>query len=231
MNAQIVIVTGSEPLDDEVIAALDPDAVVLAADGGMDLALAAGLRPSALIGDCDSVSDEGVAWAKENATVARHPTDKDRTDTELALAVAVDMRPERLTMVGGGDRLDHTLAALGALAARHLTGIPEIDAWWSGQHVDVLHGPGRRTLRLAPGSTLSLITLGRPCDKVSITGVRWPLEAHRLQPGAGIAVSNEVTDPDGDVAVSLSSGVVHVFDVPSDAPRDQRSGGRRRRSR
>lgn len=221
MNEHIVIVTGTSPIDERAVATVASDAIVLGVDSGLDVALAAGLKPSGLIGDLDSVSEEGHRWAQEHATVARHPTAKDQTDTELALAFATDMNPERLTMIGGGNRLDHTIAALGALGAPHLTGVPVVDAWWDGQHVDVIAGPGRRTLHLEPNSIVSLVVLGRRCENVSISGVRWALDEHRLDPVVGLGVSNEVIDPDGVVKVSVSTGVLTVFDVPRvDRPPD-----------
>lgn len=218
MNDHIAIVTGASPLPEHVVAAIPSAAIVLGVDRGLDLALDAGLRPSGLIGDLDSVSEEGAEWARTHATVARHPTDKNQTDTELALAFAADMQPEQLTLVGGGHRLDHTIAAIGALAARTLTGIPVLDGWWDGQHLDVLHGPARRTLELEPGSTLSLLAIGPACNNVTIEGVRWPLSEHRLDPVVGLGVSNEVTASDGLVPVDVSTGVLTVFDQPRTSP-------------
>ncbi len=214
MNDHIIIVTGASPLPDHVVAAIPPSAIVLGVDGGLDLALAADLRPSGLIGDLDSVSPEGLEWARIHATIAKHPSDKNQTDTELALAFAADMQPERLTLIGGGDRLDHTIAAIGSLAARPLTGIPVLEGWWDGQHLDVLHGPARRTLELEPESTLSLLAIGPACKVVTIDGVRWPLSEHRLDPVIGLGVSNEVIATDGRVSISLSVGVLTVFDQP-----------------
>ncbi len=218
MNEHIVVVTGASPLPDHVVATIPPAAIVLGVDGGLDLALAAGLSPSGLIGDLDSVSEDGIAWAKQYATIARHPTDKNQTDTELALSFAADMQPARLTLIGGGDRLDHTIAAIGSLSARSLTGVPVLDGWWDGRHLDVLHGPARRTLDLEPGSTLSLLAIGPKCIGVTIAGVRWPLTDHRLEPVSGLGVSNEVTAPDGRVPISVSTGVITVFDTPRPSP-------------
>lgn len=214
MHEHIAIITGASPLSSRIVDTIPHSAIVLAVDGGLDVALAAGLRPSGLIGDLDSVTAEGLAWAEAHATIARHPTDKAQTDTELALLFAADMQPERLTMVGGGDRLDHTVAALGALAADRLATVPLLDGWWNGQHLDVIHGPGRRTLRLQPGSTLSMLAIGPRCHGVGVSGVRWPLEDHTLEPVVGLGISNEVTDPDGAVNVTVSNGVLTIFDTP-----------------
>ncbi len=218
MNERIVIVTGSSPLPRHVVSRIPAEAIIIAVDGGIDRALAAGLAPSGLIGDLDSVTPAGLAWAREHVTIDQHPTDKDRTDTELALAFAVDMDPERLTLVGGGDRLDHTIAALGALGAPALTSVPRIDAWWGGQHVEVVHGPGRATLDLVAGSTLSLLALHGTCTKVSIDGVRWPLDQAEIFPVDGLGISNEVSigdTPFAEVSIELSSGVLTVFDQPA----------------
>ncbi len=44
-RVEAIIVTGGAPLDDRAVAALPRDAFVVAADGGLDHALAAGLEP------------------------------------------------------------------------------------------------------------------------------------------------------------------------------------------
>ncbi len=100
---------------------------MIAADGGLDHARAAGLDPDVLVGDLDSISALGLAWASEHAEVVRHPVDKAATDTELAIAHAATFAPGRLLLVAGqGDRLDHAVAALGALGAPALAGIASL---------------------------------------------------------------------------------------------------------
>ena len=141
MDETVIVVTGAEPLDHDAVAQLPRDAIVIAADGALDHALAGGLTPAALVGDLDSISADGLAWAEAHATIQRHDRDKDQTDTELALSIAADFNPGRLILVsGGGDRLDHTLAAIGALGHPAVTSIPIVEAWWGGQHIRVLHG-------------------------------------------------------------------------------------------
>jgi thiamine pyrophosphokinase len=223
MNERVVIITGAAPLAPDIVSLIPDDAVLLAVDGGLDHALAAGLEPSGLIGDLDSVTDEGLTWAARNAEITRHPTDKEQTDTELALALAVTMDPAHLTLIGGGDRLDHTVAGIGALGALALTSIPTLDAWWDGQHIQVVHGPGKATLRLVPGSTMSMLALHGPCTKVTLTGTRWELDELDLDPVVGLGVSNEVPDGDEavDVDVSLSAGILTIFDQPAPVETEQ----------
>jgi len=233
VNEHIVIITGASSLGADLVARLRSEAtehtVWIAVDGGLDHALAAGLEPTHLVGDLDSVTEEGLAWAARHAEISRHPADKDQTDTELALALASKFDPERITLVGGGDRLDHTFAGIGALGALGLTSVPLLDGWWDGQHLSVVHGPGSTALRLVPGSTLSLLALHGPCLRVTLSGARWKLDQCDLDPLVGMGVSNEVPDGDDpvDVEVTLSGGVLTIFDDPALDPAPDSDGTER----
>lgn len=216
MDDSVIVVTGATPLEARAVDALPPDAIVIAADGALDHALAAGLEPAALVGDLDSVSPAGLAWAEAHCTIDRHPTDKDRTDTELALATAADLVPAHLTMVAGaGDRLDHTIAAIIALGHPSLTSIPQLDGWWGDQRLVVLHGPGRCGIDVVEGTTISLLALHGTCSGLSVTGVRWPLADAELAVGVGLGVSNEATD--NRIEITVSAGVVTAVINPSPA--------------
>ena len=72
MTGCAVVVTGADALPAAALAAIPPDAVVIAADGALDHALAAGLTPAGLVGDLDSVSARGLTWAQAHATIERH---------------------------------------------------------------------------------------------------------------------------------------------------------------
>jgi len=210
----VIVVTGSLPLDPLAVAEVPTNAIVLAADGGLDHALAAGLTPAGLVGDLDSISPAGLAWAEQHATVARHDPRKDQTDTELALATAIDLNPARLVLLaGGGDRLDHTLGALGALGHPTLTSIPIIEGWWGRQRIRVVHGPGRAQFdNMVPGTTLSVLAAHGPCEGVTLTGVQWPLTNHQLDPLVGLGISNITVEP--TVSIAVLRGVVTVFLAP-----------------
>jgi hypothetical protein len=141
----VVVVSGGADLDLVAVEAVAGADRVVAADGGLDHALAAGLRPDVLVGDLDSVSAAGLDWATANIAIERHPVDKVATDTELALSCAAAMRPRRVTLVaGGGDRLDHAIAAIGALGQEALGGIEIVTGWWGARSRWIVH-PARRS--------------------------------------------------------------------------------------
>lgn len=213
MNEAIVVISGAVPLAGHVVERIPADADIIAVDGGLDHALAAGLLPRRLVGDLDSVTDDSLMWAARNAEIVRYPTDKDQTDTELALALAAMSDPASITLIGGGDRLDHTVAGIGALGMIVLTGVPVLDAWWDGQHVRVLHGPGTATLDVEPASTLSIVAMHGACRHVTVRGTRWELDRFDLEPLAGTGVSNVAEG--GAVEITVAGGVLTVFDVPA----------------
>ncbi len=216
LTDSVVVVTGAAPLPADAVAAIPPGSVVIACDGALDYALASGLEPTLLVGDLDSVSAAGRAWAESCATVEQHDPDKDHTDTELALARAADFNPTRLLLLaGGGDRLDHTIAAIAALGHPSLTSIPSIVGRWAGHDLTVVHGPGRTTLDSPVGTTVSLLALHGVCTGVTVDGVRWPLTDAELVPGVSLGVSNEITET--PATVTLSAGVLTI--VHTDDPR------------
>ena len=110
----VVVVSGGEPPAPRAALAVPLGAPVVAADQGLEHALALGLEVTVAVGDFDSASPEAVAVAQASGTrVERHPQEKDATDLELALDLAAAMSPERiLVLAGDGGRLDHLLASL-----------------------------------------------------------------------------------------------------------------------
>lgn len=237
----VVVVTGAAAIAPAVAAgvvALAPD-VVVAADGGLDWARASGLRPDVLIGDLDSVSARGLAWADQHGTVIRHPADKTATDTELAVAYAAALGPRRLVLVAGpGDRLDHTIAAVGALGSAtadtadtrdagtpgvtHGTSDPAgagdidvVEAWWGDDRLLVATPRRRVTLDEPTGTTFSVLAMHGQATSVSITGARWPLSGATLGPVTGQGVSNAVVD--GLVTVTVDDGTLTII-IPGAQP-------------
>ena len=67
---------------------------VIAADGGAARCLAAGVRPDIVVGDFDSLPVEALARLRELGVEVRTASpDKDESDMELCLLVALEARP------------------------------------------------------------------------------------------------------------------------------------------
>lgn len=209
----VVIVIGAESLSPAVAALLPGDATIIAADSGLDHALAAGILPSVVVGDLDSISADGLKWAREHSTINEHPADKDETDTELAVRHAADLNPDRLVVIsGGGDRLDHTMAVLGALASATVTSVPRIDLVWGEQHIRIVHGPSRVSIGTESRTPVSIISLVGTATGVALTGTKWELAGADLAPLSGFGVSNVAVAE--QLNLSITTGVIAVFHHP-----------------
>ena len=101
----VVVVSGGEPLDLHTALAVPAGAPVVAADSGLDSALALGLDVTVATGDFDSASPETVVAAEASGVrIERHPAEKDATDLELALDTAASMTPDRILVLAGRGR-------------------------------------------------------------------------------------------------------------------------------
>jgi thiamine pyrophosphokinase len=84
------------------------DALLAAADSGLVAAEEAGFRPGWVIGDMDSLDDDSRLSGYPPQCVMRYGTDKDYTDTELALSLITEKGCDEIWIIGsGGGRIDH----------------------------------------------------------------------------------------------------------------------------
>jgi thiamine pyrophosphokinase len=193
--SQVVVVVGGGPLSPRALTDLLPSATVIAADSGLDHAVAAGLRPTVLVGDLDSISAHGKMWAyAHELDIDQHPVDKGATDTELALLRAAATDATDLVVVGArGDRFDHTLGTLAALGNSALGRFETIQLLLDDTVMHVIHSQHSVTLDLPQNSSFSLLALHGPCRGVEVTGARWPLSEATLESSSTRGISNEST--------------------------------------
>jgi thiamine pyrophosphokinase len=191
------------------------DALVIAADGGSLEADRLGLRIDRLIGDLDSIPPEVLARLEDQGVpVERHPPDKDASDLELALELALREGVEEALVVGGdAGRFDHTVGAGLLLASERWTAMT-IDAVFGAALVHVVRD--ERRLQGSPGELVSLFALGGPVSGVTTTGLRWELDDDVLRPGSTWGLSNEFVEP--IAAVRVRDGVVLAIRPGAEAP-------------
>jgi thiamine pyrophosphokinase len=166
--------------------------LVIAADSGAEALVALDIQPHVLVGDFDSVSAATRARVAEaGAEVIALRADKDWTDAEVALRLAVDRNADRITVFGalGGPRLDHLLGNLLLLSAPWLQGcdVRLLDA----RH-EVFLARGDGSIAGFLGDLVSLLALTRVVEAVETEGLLYPLRGESLYRGATRGVSNEL---------------------------------------
>ena len=194
--SQVVVVLGGGPLSSRAAGEVAAGATIIAADSGLDHAVAAGLRPTVLIGDLDSISAHGKMWAyAHELEIEEHDCDKDSTDTELALVRAAATEATDLLVLGAaGERFDHALGTLAALGNPVLARFETVRLMLDDTAVHVIHAGHSLPIDLPRHTEFSLLALHGACRGVEISGARWPLTDAVLEPSSTRGISNETTD-------------------------------------
>ena len=94
----VVVVAGGDPISVDVIGDLPEGTFVVAADSGLDHAIAIGLDVDLIIGDLDSVAASSLATSR-GIPIEQYPTHKDQTDLELALNAALRLEADRVIVI------------------------------------------------------------------------------------------------------------------------------------
>jgi thiamine pyrophosphokinase len=204
----IVVADGvPDPADARLLDAAD---LLIAADGGARWLEDQGRLPGLVVGDLDSLEGEALErLARAGSRVERHPTEKDASDTELALAAAVTAGADRIVVLGamGGPRLDHELANLLLLVdpalrrrdVRIVRGAAEVRAMTGGSTL-VLDG--------GVGDTVTLVPVGGDAIGVTTQGLRYALHGETLPLGTSRGLSNEVVQAPASVRLRVGSLLV-----------------------
>lgn len=187
----------------------------LACDGGANALASIGVRPDTVIGDLDSIAPETRRWVGEDRLV--HVTDQETTDFEKALA----WTSEPLIVLGAlGGRLDHTVANLGALA-REGRGL-DLILLSETERVFATNRPLECPAR--PGETWSFWTFD-PGVRLTLDGVRWPVDDAPLHVGRRPSISNQAASemiriqPSGGSVVACTRTAAPTFGPdPSSKP-------------
>ena len=178
---------------------------VIAADLGAQHALCWGWRVDLLVGDLDSLPPDTARALEEAGTeILRVPAAKDQTDTELAIARALELGADRLIICGAtGGRTDHLLANVLLLAHGALASIDAclVDG---RETVRLLRAKGERAhveIEGTPDDLISLLPLGADATGVTTGGLLYPLKDETLHLGEARGVSNVFTGSRAQVSL------------------------------
>lgn len=194
---------------------LQPDDLLIAADGGLHHLQALGLHPHILLGDLDSVTPAEVEETRAlGVQVVRFPVDKDETDLQLAIDRAVAEGCSQVVVAGGlGGRLDQTLGNIflvqqpshPGLSIRLDDGLDEVFLITTRAEID-----GQA------GDIVSLLPLGGPAFDVKTVDLKYPLNYEKLFPEKTRGISNVMLAT--RARVSLSRGVLICIHSRSSIP-------------
>ena len=170
--------------------ALPKDAMILCADSGLRHARALGISPDWVLGDFDSSSEQ-----PEGESVLRYPPEKDDTDTQSTLNLAIRRGAKNILILGAtGGRLDHFIGNMGLLGYGRQKGVNVILA--DAQNYICLVENGHIIRKDSQfGKYVSFFAAGETVEGLTLKGFKYPLDHYRLTTdNCGRTVSNEIQE-------------------------------------
>jgi thiamine pyrophosphokinase len=179
--------------------------LIIAADGGAEVARRYDVTPDFIIGDLDSVSPGTRRFFRLVPTLKI--SRQDNTDLEKSLDFAVAQRPDQMTILGAtGKRIDFTLGNLSVIwnyVTR--TNISFAGDGWTAMPI------GKKcSMRARRGTTVSLVPFGR-CSGITLRGLRYHLNNAKMDVGS-IGVSNVVDRSPFSVSVKRGRMLMIVLE-------------------
>ena len=210
MSKCLVLLGGDLGPADWVDKYISNPSYIIAADGGARHANSLGLQLSHLVGDFDSIDPVLLdSLRKSGVKVQQYDTDKNATDGEIALDLALELGATVVHILGNeGGRFDHLQSGVMLLANEK----------YAGLKIWIYQGSFRSTLLrsdqelvLEPGlagKKFSLIPISEKVEGVDLFGARWPLRQDRLSIGSSRSLCNEFTDT--ELKLSIKKGLLLV---------------------
>lgn len=169
--------------------------LMIGIDGGARFFYEADLAPDLLVGDFDSLDPMILRRFQEQKveTLQFNPI-KDETDTQLALATAMDRGCQEIYLFGAtGTRLDHVIANIQILAQAVRRGVK---AWLLDPHNRIHLVDREETIRKSEqfGSYVSFFPLTTTVTGLTLKGFAYPLADAVIYSDKSLTVSNEIAD-------------------------------------
>jgi len=170
--------------------------LLIGVDGGTKHILKLGLKPNYIIGDLDSYTPKN-----KTIPVIKYPTDKDFTDSELAIKFVIEKKYREIIIFAfAGDRLDHMISNLmifAALPANIVIYTDKQEFYFVKNKLEII---GQKN------DLISLIPLFTDCQNVTTSNLKFPLNDETLTIKEGRGISNVMLS--SKATVSLKSGTL-----------------------
>lgn len=180
----------------------DGDVLVGADRGALDL-IRHGYRPDMALGDFDSVTDSEAELIRQMSRqfVPCDPVKKDSTDTEMAMAWALEQGAGEIILCGVlGTRWDHSLANVHLLRIALDHGVPcrIVD-----EYNELMLMDNRAVLTVARSrfAHVSLLPLSLEVTGITLGGFQYPLHEATLTIGQSLGISNVLIGEQGTIAI------------------------------
>ena len=184
----------------------------IAADSGMSFFYEIGKKPDYIVGDFDSADKKILDYFRkqEDIIFREFCPQKDETDTELALTMALGLGADEICVLGAtGNRIDHVIGNIFLLCKPLKEGIPCILVD-KHNRIRLVNHVLCLEKKKQFGKYVSVLPLTQQAGGVNLHGFKYPLNKATLTNNNSLGVSNEITD---EVArIEIGTGIVIVIE-------------------
>jgi thiamine pyrophosphokinase len=204
----IIISGGNSPSKELLMKEITEDTFLIGADSGADCLYDYNIKPDLLVGDFDSINKNVFKYyEKSDCIIDIYPTEKDSTDTEIAVQKALSMNPSEIVFLGcTGSRIDHLFGNIGMLKICLEYGV---NACIKDKNNNIRLIDTPILLKGTVGDIFSVQSYGDEVVGLTIKGGKYPLNNYDLKIGESITISNEFAS--SEVQLEFKSGTLMVI--------------------
>ncbi len=214
MSKKSLIITGGSidrPFAIKVWNAQEWDQVI-GVDSALRFCVEEGLIPDVILGDFDSAHPEDVEHFREMfpERVETFPSEKDETDTELAVDCAIRAGADKITILGGtGTRVDHLLGNV-QLLKRALDDKVSCVLVDPNNRIRMIRKKLTIKKKEQFGDYVSLLPFTTEVKGLTLTGFEYDVRDIVLSAGTTRGISNEIREE--EAVISFREGLLLVIE-------------------
>lgn len=184
---------------------------IIAADKGLDYCQKLQCKIDLVLGDFDSVDASTLANYEQTETKI-YPSEKDYTDTHLALLTAVAEGATDITVLGAtGSRWDHTMANIGLMKIPYEQGRIPCRLIDPNNRIQLLNHYIEIDKMQQWGDYISLLPYTEHVSGITLKGFKYPLNNATLHQGESVGISNELVLEHG--SISFADGMLLMIEA------------------
>jgi thiamine pyrophosphokinase len=170
----VIVADGTFPQHEIPLGYLENAKRIVCCDGSTQSLVLAGLKPDAIVGDLDSLSDDLATMFADRIF---HDRNQDTNDLTKAVSWCSEMGYKEIVIVGAtGKREDHTIGNI-SLLAEYITEMNIIMVTDTGILIPYLKSA---TISSFPGQQVSIFSID-PETRVTSLGLRYPLSGTKIK--------------------------------------------------
>ncbi len=167
----VIVANGDYPTNEIPLAYIKKANYIVCCDGATNELVAHGIEPNAIVGDCDSISQEN---RERFANIIHHISEQETNDLTKAVNFCIQQKIKNIVIVGAtGKREDHTIGNI-SLLANYLNKDKSLNIKMITDFGIFVALQGKNTICSPPRLQVSIFSIDQ--TPISSYGLRYPLK-------------------------------------------------------